>query len=52
LFGHPPIAPTQWPGVDEAVSSLPRGYHLRAGDHDLTAVDWGRYLDLADQVWR
>lgn len=52
LFGHPPIAPTQWPGVDEAVISLPRGYHLRAGDHDLTAVDWGRYLDLADQVWR
>jgi hypothetical protein len=52
LFGHKPIDPTQWPGVDEAVISLPRGYHLRAGDHDLTAVDWRRYLDLADQVWR
>jgi hypothetical protein len=51
LFGFAPIDPAGMPGEGGAIDVAPRGYHLRPGDHGLTAWDWQRYLDVADQVW-
>ncbi|MBL9136087.1 MAG: acetylxylan esterase [Verrucomicrobiales bacterium] len=51
LFGKPGLSGTNLPPVDTAVGSEVR-YHLRAGQHDLTDFDWGRYLDFADEVLR
>lgn len=52
LFGHAPIDPAGWPKVDAPLYVSPRGYQLRPGDHSLTLLDWNRYLDVADRLWR
>ncbi len=52
LWGHPPVSPSGMPDAGSAVYVAPRGYHLRVGDHALTAWDWQRYADVADQLWR
>jgi len=40
--------PAEMPGVHEPVGSAIH-YHMRAGGHDVTAYDWERFLDAADQ---
>jgi hypothetical protein len=50
LYGRAPIDPLAWPKPGESLFVAPRGYHLRHGKHDLTLVDWQRYLDVADRV--
>jgi len=51
LYGFAPMDPAGMPAPGEAIFLAPRGYHVRVGDHDLTAWDWQRYLDVADRVW-
>ncbi len=51
LWGHEEISPEAMPPLDTPVISGPRGYHIRTGGHNLTAYDWHRYMDLADQVF-
>lgn len=52
LWGHAPVSPSGMPDAGSAVYVAPRGYQLRVGDHALTAWDWQRYADVADQLWR
>lgn len=47
LHGRPGLGIDAFPQPDTA-SIGPVSYHLRAGDHDLTAADWAHYLDSAD----
>ena len=47
LFGHAFGASSQ-PPVDQPVHGR-IGYHVRTGKHDVTAYDWGQYLDFSDK---
>jgi hypothetical protein len=40
------------PAVDTPVQKGDIGYHLRTGEHDVTAYDWDQYLDFADKYFR
>ena len=49
LFGQVGLAATDMPAPDVVVHEGRIGYHNRAGEHDLTAVDWSRFLDFAER---
>jgi hypothetical protein len=48
LFERPGLGVREMPPPDHPVGQT-IGYHLRSGKHDITAYDWARYLDFADQ---
>ena len=52
LWGLPPIDPGSMPASGNAIFVAPRAYHVRPGDHGLSASDWQRYLETADRTWR
>lgn len=52
LSGTTPALKDNMPPVGELLVSGPLAYHVRAGGHDLTALDWKLYLDHADQLFR
>jgi len=41
-------APTQIPRADQPLHNGPMGYHLRTGEHAVTAEDWKHFLNFAD----
>jgi hypothetical protein len=48
LLGKTGLPATTLPPVDQpAIGTI--AYHIRSGGHDVTAYDWERYLDFADQ---
>jgi hypothetical protein len=51
LLGRPGLGVTAWPEVNHPVG-ISIGYHLRAGDHEITTYDWERYLDFGDRHLR
>ena len=51
LFGDDPLTADDFPAVGEQVVRGRRGYHLRAGEHDLTREDWDRFLSFAGGIW-
>jgi len=48
LFGLEGLGVEEWPAPDTPVGET-IGYHVRRGEHDLTAYDWAQYLDFADR---
>ena len=42
---------TEMPAIDQPVMHT-IGYHIRSGEHDVTAFDWKAYLDFADKHWK
>ncbi|MHC1764404.1 MAG: family 16 glycoside hydrolase [Verrucomicrobiia bacterium] len=48
LFGLGGLGVDQMPAPDRPVGDR-IGYHVRSGDHDVTAYDWDQYLHFADR---
>jgi hypothetical protein len=52
LLGRAGLPGDAMPDLDHPVMGT-LGYHIRTGQHDVTAYDWERYLDFADRhLWR
>ncbi len=47
LLGKRPLKVTEEPPPGEATMS-DVAYHIRAGKHDITSYDWGRYIEFFD----
>jgi len=48
LFGKDHLADANFPEPDQPLHTT-IGYHLRSGEHDVTAYDWQQYLQFADR---
>lgn len=51
LFGHAGVGVDDLPPPDHPVGGR-IGYHIRRGQHDVTAYDWQQYLAFADRWWK
>ena len=49
LFGLTGIQRHEMPAPEDPLAAGHIGYHLRTGEHDLTAYDWHRFMDFADR---
>lgn len=51
LLGRAGLGVDDMPPSDKSVGDF-IGYHVRTGDHDVTAFDWEQYLDFADRHFK
>jgi hypothetical protein len=51
LLGQQGLPTDVWPAAGQPVHGT-IGYHLRAGNHDVTLYDWQQYVQFADRMWR
>jgi hypothetical protein len=52
LLGRSGLGVQERPAPGQSAIEGTIGFHVRQGRHDLTAWDWGRYLDFADRHLR
>jgi pimeloyl-ACP methyl ester carboxylesterase len=48
LYGLKSNLPTNPPGINEPVIESPIAYHIREGEHNLTAYDWSNFIKFAN----
>jgi hypothetical protein len=51
LYGQPAIKLDEMPPLETPLIRGARAYQIRHGVHNLTPLDWGRYMDYADKLW-
>ena len=51
IFNKPALSQYKPPEPDQPIQTT-IGYHLRTGDHNVTAYDWRQYLTFADRYLR
>ena len=49
LYGKRGLVAAEFPGPGQALQDGSVSFHLRKGDHDLTAFDWNLFMDFADR---
>jgi hypothetical protein len=48
LFGYKGLGTADWPPPDTPIGQR-IGYHLRTGEHDITAYDWAQFIAFLDR---
>ena len=51
LLGLGGFGALDMPGIEQPITSR-IGYHIRAGQHDVTLYDWDRFMDFTDRYMR
>jgi hypothetical protein len=51
LFGLEGTGGQEMPAVHHPLHRGAIGYHIRAGQHDLTKYDWDCFMDFTDTHW-
>jgi hypothetical protein len=51
LLGAEGLPTKEMPAIDTPVQGT-LGYHIRTGEHDVTAYDWDQYLKFAKKHWK
>ena len=51
LYGKAGLGVENLPAPERPIFGDGMAYHLRRGEHDMTAYDWATYLDFADRVF-
>ena len=49
LYGKRGLVSAEFPQPGQALQDGSVSFHLRKGDHDLTAFDWNLFMDFADR---
>lgn len=48
LYGQARVSPEEMPALDAPIRKGLLAYHIRTGQHDLTAYDWRQFIAFAD----